>query len=191
MSRVAILSTDGRSEFQRMSRREIWRALKNANIPHKAGCTSEDGIKLLQANQVNPMEVIEWEQVQVQDEKGNTTIQNHPKRVQPQHSEHELLKREEEMQKRLDEATENEKASNEKANVLETQMKALADQVEMLTKALLEKESKPKKTKESDPHKMKYMAFKKWCKDRGHELQKGENKEDIIAKLEATDENIT
>jgi len=62
-------------------------------------------------------------------------------------------------------------------------MKALADQVEMLTKALLEKESKPKKTKESDPRKMKYMAFKKWCKENGHDLQKGEDREELIVNL--------
>lgn len=187
----AIRPEDGRDEWQRMSRREIWRALTAAGVQFPAGCTSEDGIKLLQANQINPMEVMEWEQVPVKDAKGNTSLQNYPKRIEPKYSEEDIMRRDAEMERRLEdaavkankEAAEKALKAEEKANDLEGQVSQLAEQVAQLTQALLQQQ-KPKKPKETDPSKMKYMAFKKWCKDRGHELQKGEDKEALIAKLE-------
>jgi len=188
MSTEAIMFEDGRDEFQRMTRREIWRALKKSNIQFTAGITSEDGIKLLQANQVNPMNAIEWEQIPIEDEKGNVTYQAHPKRTTPSYSEADLLLREETMQKNLEEAAAREEESNKKADSLESQVKDLAKQNKELMEAMGELigKKKEKKTveKETDPLKMKYMAFKKWCKDHGHDLQKGEDRGELIAKLE-------
>ena len=186
----AIRPEDGRNQWQRMSRREIWRALDKANIPYPTGCTSEDGIKLLQANQINPMEAIEWEQIQVKDEKGNISIEHYPKRKEPQYSEADIMKRDAEMEQRLQDAAAkaNEEAikkASKRTNDLEGKVDQLADQVAALTQALLQQQEKKNKPKETDPHKMKYMAFKKWCKDRGHELQKGEDRDELIAKLEA------
>jgi len=187
MSTEAIMFEDGRNEYQRMTRREIWRALKNSNIQFTAGITSEDGIKLLQANQINPLQAIEWEKIPIEDEKGNVTYQSHPKRIMPSYSEAELLKREETMQKNLEEAAAREEESSKKAESLEGQVKELAKQNAELMEAMKELIGKKpdKKGKETDPRKMKYMSFKKWCKDHGHDLQKGEDREELIVKLEA------
>lgn len=185
MSTEAIMFEDGRDQFQRMTRREIWRALKNSNITFPAGITSEDGIKLLQANQINPMEAIDWEQVPIKDEKGSVTYQSHPKRTEPKYSEADILKREEMMQKNLEEAAAREEETSKKADSLEAQVKALAKQNEELMTAMSELLGKKKPEKETDPRKMKYMAFKKWCKEHGHDLKKGEDRDELIAKLEA------
>lgn len=189
MTQQAIMSTDGRDKFQRMGRREIWKALKKAHIPFPPGITSEDGIKLLQANQVDPMAVIEWQEVRVTDEKGNVQVQHHPKRREPKYDETAELRRDEEMQRRLDEATAKETAAQDKTRQLETQLKELTKQVSTLTEIVIQQVQKPAKkpTKpkviETDPAKMKYMAFKKWCAERNYELKKGEDRTQVIAQL--------
>lgn len=185
MSTEAIMVEDPRPLYQRMSRRELWRALDKSGIKYTAGITSQDAIKLLEANQINPNEAIEWEQVAIKDEKGNTIFQAHPKRVNPSYSEADLLKREEVMQKNLEEAAAREEEANKKTDSLEAQVKALAKQNEELMQAMSDLLGKKKPEKETDPLKMKYMAFKKWCKEHGHDLQKGEDREELIAKLEA------
>ena len=187
MSTEAIMVDDPRPLYDRMSRRELWRALKNAGINFTPGITSGDAIKLLEANQIHPSAAIEWEQVPIQNEKGETIYQAHPKRVQPSYSEADLLKREEVMQKNIEEAAAREEESNKKAKSLESQVKDLAKQNAELMEAMKELVGKKpaKKEKETDPRKMKYMAFKKWCKDHGHDLQKGEDREELIDKLEA------
>ena len=141
-------------------------------------------VSLFMQHGIAPEQVVNFVPVQHKNEKGDVEVSMYPEHRERKYDEHAELRRMEEFDRRIQVAMDKEKALKDTSSDIEGVKKDISELKEMFA-AVLKTLEKPKKVKETDPAKMKYMAFKKWCSDRGHLLQKGEIKEDIILKLEA------
>ena len=146
---------------------------------------------LLRANNADLRKGVEWHDITVRLEDGKTSTEPHPKRKPPASMDPAYQeKRAAEFAKRtMVEAEEKKQKAEEKIQEIEelrSQVKALADQNEQLmdyVKRSLEKDNRKIAVKETDPLKMKYLAKKKWLKEHGVALNKGDNANALIRKV--------
>jgi len=192
MADLSDIAIDPRSPIDMLNRMECEKILSKAGISHDPHIKKIDAVKLIEANGLNIQDYIEFEPVNVRKADGGTFQKWVPKRVMPKRPENYDQLRDAEMERRLESAAEQvkkeemEAVKSLKAEVSE--WKALVFKLAEMQQSQLEKtavvEEITHKRQETDPHKMKYMAFKKWCKERGYELKKGENREEVIAHIE-------
>ena len=196
MADLANIAIDPRSPVEMLNRIECQRVLSKAGINHDPHIKKIDAIKLIEANNLNVQDYIEFEPVNITKADGGTSQKWVPKRIMPKRPENYDQLRDAEMERRLESAAEQvkkeemEAVKSLKAEVSE--LKSLVFKLAEMQQSQLEKTAEVKEVtvsapKEIDPHKMKYMAFKKWCKERGYELKKGEKREEVIAYLEKSD----
>jgi len=182
MSTEKVTLNDPRNDFQRMSRYEVWAALEKSEIKYPNACSHEDGVKLLQANQINPRQVMEWDAVEVEDEHENVKIQHYPRRSVSTMTPEQEEFRDHRMAQLLEEAVKKEEGSKTEIGELKEQVAALTKALERLAQSELKAKTEAqnsavelKKEKETDPLNMKYMAQKKWLNERGVTIKKGDD----------------
>lgn len=199
MSTEKIALNDPRNDFQLMTRYEVWAALEKSDIKYPNACSHEDGVKLLQANQVNPRQVMDWEPVEVQDESKNIKIQHYPSRQVSTMTPEQEEARDHKMAQLLEEAVKKEEGSKNEIGDLKEQVAALTKALERLSESELKAnkeaqtsavELKEEKQKTTDPYSMRYMAQKKWLKEHGVILNKGDDIKALITKA-LEDENTS
>lgn len=190
MSTEAILPEDPRTDIQRLSRIEIRHCLDKMNIQLTPNMSLQDGVKMLEATGVNIRQLVEFEPIPVKTQQGLETVQYHPKRVIPTHSQEYEHRREEELSKRLEEAEAKQKEDDKKAETLTSDNAALAKQVEQLTELVLgmraelqEKAVSKKPKKEETLENMHWKKFQKLAKDIGETWTTKDPREPIIEKL--------
>ena len=192
MTRISLgnMGVDPRSSYDKLSRSDIRKILKAKDIKFHPGIKKIDGVKLLQANGIDPMEAMEWEQVYFTGPDGNQKIKLEPKRTEPRRPEgyDELALA------AVDRASSEaiEKMETEKVQSLQTEVQDLKDLVNRLLDErkvdYVETEVKIKKT---DLNKVHWKTFQKIAKDNGLAWKPKEDRQPIIAKLEAPeDESI-
>lgn len=166
--------------------------MRKLNIPFKPEDSHEKLVEILLDRDVKPNEIIDFVAVNVKTPDGDKQVVVPDQKDRKERSDLEITRRAEEFERRIEAATEKarieeeaklRKAHDSEVSDLRKQIKDLTEMVKTLA------QDRPKE-KETDPAKMKYMAFKKWCKDRGHDLQKGEDKAELIKRL-SDGENAT
>jgi len=187
MSTEKVALGDPRNDYQKMSRYEVWAALDKAEIKYAPACTHEDGVKLLQANQVNPRDVMEWESVRLKNEKGDIVTQDYPKRTMSTMNPAEEERRSQVMAKLLEDAASKEEGSKNEIGELKEQVAALTKALQGMTESRGElrqvAQEQAVKLKETDPLNMKYMAQKKWLNEHGITIKKGDDVKSMIASV--------
>ena len=190
-----VFPDDERNAYQRMTRREVEVCLKNAGIKCRPRITWEDGVKLLQANQIDVMKAIPWETVEVVGADGRKQTQMYPSRPKPAYDEAYEEKRDLEISRRLEAKAEKASKVEPSGDIkeLKEQMAKITQTISQLAEVVLNqreelqevavKAKREKKPKETDPFKMKYMAQKKWLKEHGVELNKGDDPKILIQEV--------
>jgi len=187
MTRRAIddMYDDPRTPFQMLGRADCKKILTEKGINFDPGITQMDAVVLLQANQINPMEAMKWERISIQGPDGRMSEKLVPLRTDPVRPEGYDEKALAEVDRLSALAIERDKKDAEKVKSLESEVSDLKEMVERLLKErkvdLVESEVKVVICKETDPYKMKYMAQKKWLKDHGIHLKKGDDVKSLIA----------
>ena len=189
MTRISLgnIAIDPRSSYDKLSRSEVRKILKAKDIKFHPGIKKIDGIKLLQANGIDPMEAMEWEQVYFTGPDGNQKIKLEPKRTEPRRPEgyDELALA------AVDRASAEaiEKLETEKVQSLQTEVQDLKDLVNRLLDErkvdYVETEVKIEKT---DLNKIHWKKFQKLAKDNGLTWKPKEDRQPIIAKLEGKED---
>jgi len=184
MARIADMMTDPRDDFQKLKRVECRRILEKCDIKHDPRITQQDAVKLLQANKIDPRTSIEWENIYLTDPNGNQKVHSEPKRVEPNRPENYDELALAEVERKSLEAIERDKKDKEKVKSLESEVSDLKEMVaRLLDERKMETVETPVKVvvhKETDPYKMKFMAQRKWLKENGVELNKGDNPKLLI-----------
>ena len=192
MTRISLgnIAIDPRSSYDKLSRSEVRKILKAKDIKFHPGIKKIDGIKLLQANGIDPMEAMEWEQVYFTGPDGNQKIKLEPKRTEPRRPEgyDELALA------AVDRASAEaiEKLETEKVLSLQTEVQDLKDLVnQLLDERKVDYVETEVKIKKTDLNKVHWKTFQKIAKDNGLAWKPKEDRQPIIAKLEAPeDESI-
>ena len=190
MSTEKIVAGDPRSLFDRLTRREARICLQKAGIGHEPGIKHMDAVKLLVANKINPMDVIEFESVEVPRENGSFEVQKHPVRIQPYVSEEEIIRRDAEMERRLHEALAKEKKADVKITDLEGQIAKLTDQLQRMSEVMLTQrgELQEKAVEEKQTYsEMNMGQLKKLAKSRGLTIKPTTKKDQIVDLLRGLD----
>ena len=190
MTRISLanMQIDPRSNYDKLSRSDVRKILSVKGISFDPGIKKVDGIKILQANGIDPMEAIEWEQVQIQDANGNVKIKMEPKRTPPKRPDGYDEKALAKVEQLSAEAIKKENDQKEKVKSLESEVSELKDLVKQL---LAEREETNLKeavveevtVKEVDPAKVHWKTFQKMAKEAGLEWKPKEPREPIIEKL--------
>ena len=181
MAFVNTSGVDTSSDYDKLNRMQVNKLLDMHDIKHPHFCKKSEGIKLLEANKISPRDGIKWERIEVVGEDGRTRYKDVPEVTIPQRPENW----DEQKAAQLEAAT-----AHQVVKEKEVEINDLKSQLADLTKLVKEMAEKPKKEpKETDPLNMKYMAQKKWLKEHGVELKKGDNAKELIQKV--LDENAT
>ena len=182
---VSNMAIDPRDTYDKLSRGEVRKILKARDIPFDPHIKKIEGVKLLQANQINPMDDIEWEVVTYQGADGKPGTKLEPKRTQPLrpegHDERALAK--------LDELSEAAMKKEEKH--VENLQNEVNDLKELVSRLLEERQSdnlKAAKTEDVavesiDLNKIHWKKFQKMAKDIGETWTTKEPRGPIIEKL--------
>ena len=196
MTRISLanMQIDPRNNYDKLSRSDVRKILSAKGIQFDPGIKKVDGIKILQANGIDPMEAIEWEQVHIQDANGNVKIKMEPKRTPPKRPDGYDEKALAKVEQLSAEAIKKENDQKEKVKSLEAEV---GDLKELLTKLLAEREeSNLKEAKvtevtvmDTNLRKIHWKKFQKMAKEIGETWTTKEPREPIIAKLEAR-ENV-
>jgi len=202
MTRISLgnMNIDPRSSYDKLSRSEIRRILAKNGINHDPQLKKVDGIKILQANKIDPMKEIEWEQVTIKDGSGNDKIKMEPKRTAPHrpegYDELALAKIDELSQKAIDDEKEKlakleaDKAINRSLGSLLDEFKGVKEILAQLLderEKANQKEAKVETTsvkKITDLNKIHWKKFQKMAKDIGETWTTKEPRDPIIERLE-------
>ena len=189
MTRISLgnMGIDPRSAYDKLSRSEVRKILNVKGIKFDPKIKKIDGVKLLQAHGIDPMEAIEWEQVNYTGADGNPKTKLEPKRTEPKrpegHDELALAALDRASQKAI------EKLETEKVQSLQTEVQDLKDLVNRLLDErkvdYVETEVKIQKT---DLNKVHWKTFQKIAKDNGLTWKPKEDRQPIIAKLEGKED---
>lgn len=181
---MTVMNTSGidtSSDYDKLNRIQINKLLDHHGIQHPPFCKKTVGIKLLEANDINPRDGIEWEVIYVNNEQGQPVPKEIPKVTEPKRPDNWA----EMKAQQLDEAI-SKKAIEDKDNEinnLKSQLADLTNLVKQMAEGKVKKNVTRETTKETDPLKMKFMAQKKWLKEYGIELKKGDNAKELIQKV--------
>ena len=182
---------DPRSKWEKISRRQMRKGLKNLGINFSVEYTHDQLVDVAMNAQLTPEQVAKFVTVRFNTPQGEVT-QSFPEEKQPTRTEQEEHRRMEIFEQRIEAAAEKVREEEarkaaEAAKKAQSEVQELKEQIAELTKLLTSGQVSRETKKETDPHKMKFMAFKKWCKDKGYDLKKGEKREEVIAYLEKAD----
>jgi len=182
---VSNMAIDPRDTYDKLSRGEVRKILKARDIPFDPHIKKIEGVKLLQANQINPMDDIEWEVVTYQGADGKQGTKLEPKRTQPLrpegHDERALAKLDELSAAAI-------KADENKIEDLEKQIRNLN---ELVTTLLGERQVENMKAakiedvvvKTTDLNKIHWKTFQKMAKGIGEIWSTKDPRAPIIEKL--------
>ena len=192
MTRISLgnMGIDPRSAYDKLSRSEVRKILNVKGIKFDPKIKKIDGVKLLQAHNIDPMEALEWEQVTYTGADGNQKIKYEPKRTEPRRPEgyDELALA------ALDKASEEAmaKMETEKVKSLQDEVDDLKDLVSrLLDERKVDYVESDISISKPDLNTMQWKKFQKLAKDNGLSWKPKEPREPIIAKLEAIeDESI-
>ncbi len=187
MSQISQLtSSDPRSAWDKVSRRQCWAGARKLGLEFRDSASHTDMVNLFVNKGIQPEQVVNFVPVSVPTENGQEKTVMYPEEHERKFDEHKEHRRMEEFERRIQEGVEKEekRLSAEKdqmAKEKDSEISGLKDEVSEL-KVMLEKllEAQKPKPKETDPLKMKYMAQKKWLKDRGVELNKGDDADHLV-----------
>ena len=190
MTRISLanMQIDPRSNYDKLSRSDVRKILSAKGIKYDPRIKKVDGIKIMQANGIDPMEAIEWEQVHIQDANGNVKIKMEPKRTPPERPDGYDEKALAKVEQLSAQAIKKENDQKEKVKSLESEVSDLKDLVKQLLAEREESNLKEAiveevKVKEVDPVKVHWKTFQKMAKEAGLEWKPKEPREPIIEKL--------
>jgi hypothetical protein len=190
MTQVSSLLTENPMDaYQRVSRRDMMNGLHKLGVKCPAGAKHSEMVTICQAQGIQPQELVKFVPV-VQKTPTGDKIEMYPEAKERVYDEQKELRRNEEFERRIQEGIDKEKAEKEAtAKKQESEIQSLKsdmDELKGMFKQLVDvvqekKVSREIKPKETDPLKMKWMSQRKWLKDRGIELNKGDDAKKLIA----------
>jgi len=186
---------DSRSNWDKVSRRQCWKGAGKLGIPFPTGATHDEMIRIFEAAGVAPEQVVNFVPAIVETPQGDKVVM-HPETHERKYDEHKEHRRMEEMERRIQEGVEKDRAEKEaltaKANKKEIDgiKSDISELKDMFRQVLTQMAtSPPEKQKAETLETMHWKKFQKMAKDIGETWTTKEPRGPIIAKLEAR-ENV-
>jgi len=165
-----LVSTDSRGPVDRMRRGDLQKACKAHNIPFDQDQPATTLREIIKGSNINVLEIGDWEQVIVKDEKGGQSVEIYPKR-KPHATERSPI----DYDAILDRKAKEQEELESKNGSLEDTVKELQAQLAQLLK------------KEKSFEDMTVFELKKVLKDRGIKTEKTAKKVELLGMLNGED----
>lgn len=186
---------DPRSDWEKISRRQLWRGAKNLKMPFPTGATADVMIELFMANGFAPEQVTNFVPIVVPTEDGKNKVVMAPEEKERKFDEQKESRRIQEFERRIEEGVEKDKeekkrlaSQNAEVESLKSEVNDIKGMLSQILQSLPTAQPVQKKPEvPEDLNKMHWKKFQKLAKTVGETWTTKDPREPIIAKLEASD----